>query len=84
MDCLIAASFDGARFGLYTTAFGATASKPSLGISRAPGGMTLDWGGEGKLQESSNLSSWADLSAAPPFSVRFNESPGKYYRVVER
>lgn len=83
-DLLIGASFDGSRYGLYTTAFGTAPVAPSLSVSRTPTSMTLNWGGTGVLQESSNLTGWADLNVPAPYQALFNSSAGKYYRIIQR
>lgn len=84
MDLLIAASFDGSRFGLYTTASGAAVAGPSISVARSATSLTLTWSGNGVLQESSNLSTWTDLNVPPPFQAQFSSSRGRYYRIVER
>lgn len=81
-DCLISASFDGSRFGLYTTASGQPPAGPKIAVSRTPTSMTLDWAGGGVLQQSIDLRNWSNLSAPPPYQVQFNAGQLKYYRVI--
>jgi hypothetical protein len=82
MGTVIAASFDGSRFGLYTNV-GGRPPAPTLGVQRTGTGLTLSWSGAGKLQSTSNLRDWTTLEETSPVLAPFSASPLRYFRVVE-
>ncbi len=81
-DCLITASFDGTRFGLYTTVGSDTAGlPPRLTTARSATGLRIDWTGPGVLQGSVDLFlPWEDLSATSGDEIPFSSSQ-RFFRV---
>jgi hypothetical protein len=63
---------------------GAITTQPVFDQPTITGGnVRIAWTGSGRLQESTNLSSWSDVTNAPnPYQVVAGSAPYKFYRVI--
>lgn len=63
---------------------GAIVTQPQFDPPTLSGGaVRISWTGSGRLQESTNLTSWAEVANAPnPYPVIPDAAPQKFYRII--